>query len=119
MYLLKRDVFEIAIFFKKKNFSIILFALDGNILKSFFLTDFTRAAVIFTLALSGLRYILKLLSHSSSLELLGICILFIPIRIMRRLAFVLFLTRIISAAKTLFLMIFFSARNTLIIIVFL
>jgi hypothetical protein len=73
-------------------FFIILIALDGSIFKSFFLTDFTRVIAMLALALSGLRYILKLLSHFLLFELLETYISFIPIRIVRRLASVSFLT---------------------------
>jgi hypothetical protein len=70
---------------------MILIALDGSILKSFFLADFTRVAVMFTLILSGLRYTLMSLSHFLSLELSETYIPFILIRTMRTLAPVSFL----------------------------
>jgi hypothetical protein len=80
MYLLKRDIFEIAILFLNFTFFYIIFiALDGSIFKSFFLANFTRVIVMPASALSGLRYILKLLSYFLSLELLETCIPFIPI----------------------------------------
>jgi hypothetical protein len=57
MYLLKRGIFGVVIFFLNFFFFfLLLLALDGSILESFSLTDFTRAVIIFTLALSGLRY---------------------------------------------------------------
>jgi hypothetical protein len=118
IYLLKRDVFGTAIpFLNFSFFFIILIALDGNISESFSLADFTRVAVMPALALSGLRYTLKLLSYFFSFESLGTCIPFIPIRIVRRLTPVSFPAWVASAAKTLFLIVFFSVRKVLTIIV--
>jgi hypothetical protein len=92
IYLLKRDIFGAVILFLNFTFFfIILIALDGSILEFFSLTNFTRAIAMPALAFSGLRYILKSSSYSSLLELLKTCISFIPIRIMRKLIFILFL----------------------------
>jgi hypothetical protein len=91
MYLLKRDIFGTIIsFLNSIFFPIILIALDGNILKSFFLANFTRVTIMPALALSELRYILRSLFYFLSLELSKTCIPFILIRIMQRLVFISF-----------------------------
>jgi hypothetical protein len=105
MYLLKRDIFETAIpFLNFTFFIIILIALDGSIPKFFFLVDFMRATIMPDSIFPELRYILRFLSYFLSFELSGTCILFIFIRIMRRLAFISFLVWIASAANTLLLL---------------
>jgi hypothetical protein len=118
IYLLKRDIFEVTIsFLNFIFFFIILIVLDGSISAFFFFVNLMRVIVIFISLFPGLKYTLKFLSHFSLLELSETCILFISIRIMRRLALISFPVWTASATKILFLIVFSSAGYTLIIIV--